>query len=104
MTKHKIGAPILAILSLALGACGEDATCLAAEAEAHHAFLYGRVTGVDGETYEGRLRFGGDEEALWSHYFNGVRDGNAWAAQVPRGELAGRRDGVELFGVRLAGW
>ena len=32
--------------------------------EAHQSFLYGRITTVDGVTYEGRLRWGGDEEAF----------------------------------------
>ena len=46
-------------------------------------FLYGRVTTDGGATYEGRLRFGGDEEAFWGNYFNGVKDENPWAAHVP---------------------
>jgi hypothetical protein len=41
--------------------------------EAHQSFLYGRVTTDDGATYEGRLRWGGDEEAFWGDYFNGAR-------------------------------
>jgi hypothetical protein len=44
--------------------------------------LYGRVTTGDAATYTGRLRFGGDEEALWGHFFNGARDGNPWAAHA----------------------
>ena len=38
--------------------------------------LCGRVTAHDGAAYEGRLRFGGDEEAFWGHYFNGFKDEN----------------------------
>lgn len=67
---------------------------------AHPSFLYGRVTTVGGTTYEGRLRFGGDEEALWGHYFNGVRKGNPWAALVPPERLSESRE-VRLFGLRL---
>jgi hypothetical protein len=45
----------------------------------------------DGTVYEGRLRFGGDEEALWSHYFNGRKDGNPWADLAPAEELPKER-------------
>ena len=37
--------------------------------EASQGFLYGLVTTDDGTTYQGRLRFGGDEEAFWGNYF-----------------------------------
>lgn len=69
--------------------------------EAHEGFLYGRVTMDDGTIYEGRLRFGGDEEALWSNYFNGFRDGNPWATHVPREQLKTRHP-IEIFGIRVA--
>ncbi len=39
--------------------------------ENHQGFLYGRITPDDGATYEGRLRWGGDEEAFWGVFFNG---------------------------------
>ena len=32
-------------------------------AEETQGFLYGRITTIEGATYEGRLRWGGDEEA-----------------------------------------
>ena len=35
-------------------------------AEVHPGFLYGRITAVDDITYEGRLRWGGDQEAFWA--------------------------------------
>jgi hypothetical protein len=35
-----------------------------AAAEAHPSFLYGRITISDGATYEGRLRWGRDQEAF----------------------------------------
>jgi hypothetical protein len=63
-------------------------------------FLYGRVTLEDGATYEGRLRWGGDEEASWSDQFNGVKDWNPWVAHMPPGELRERYP-IELFGWRL---
>ena len=45
-------------------------------------FLYGRITAGDGATYEGRLRWGGDQEAFWSDFFNGARDENPRAAHA----------------------
>jgi hypothetical protein len=69
-------------------------------AEAHEGFIYGRVTTEDGATYEGRLRWGGDEEAFWSDYFNGVRDNNPWADHVSSEQLTERRP-IEVFGVKI---
>ena len=53
----------------------------------HSSFLHGRITTVDGTTYQGRLRFGGNEEAFWGDYFNAVKKGNPWAELVPEGAL-----------------
>jgi hypothetical protein len=72
-------------------------------AAAYEGLIYGRVITDDGAIYEGRLRFGGDEEALWGNYFNGVKDGNPWAAHVPRQRLKERLP-IEIFGVEIAGW
>ena len=66
-------------------------------------FLYGRVTLEDGTTYEGRLRFGGDEEALWSNYFNGVKRENPWASHAPLERLT-EKDPIEIFGVTVFLW
>jgi len=71
----------------------------AAALEAH---LYGRVTIDDGTVYEGRLRWGGDEEALWGNYFDGVKDENPWAAKVQR-ELLMEPQPIEILGVEIAG-
>ena len=73
----------------------------AAVSDAHQGFLYGRITTVDGESYEGRLRWGGDEEAFWGDYFNGFKDENPWAAHAPSGLLRESRP-IELFGVEIA--
>src|SRR6059058_6057708 len=54
-----------------------------AAAAAYQEFLYGRITTVAGVTYEGRLRWGGDDEAFWGDYFNGTKRENPWLAQVP---------------------
>src|SRR5690606_27618475 len=64
--------------------------------------LHGRVTTVDGKVYEGRLRFGADEEALWGNYFNGQREANPWLAQVPHHQTPRNRLSREVFGVVLA--
>lgn len=60
--------------------------------------LYGRVTTVTGTTYEGRLRWGGHQEAFWGDYFNGAPRENRWAAQVPDEELPRERRKFEIFG------
>ena len=75
-------------------------------AEAHPAaetqgFLYGRITTVGGATYEGRLRWGVDEEAFWGDYFNGLKDENPWVAHVPPERLSDKRRPIEVFGFRL---
>jgi hypothetical protein len=69
--------------------------------EEHQGFLYGRITTGDGANYEGRLRWGGNEEAFWGDYFNGFRDENRWAAHVPPEQLKERHP-IEVFGVKIA--
>jgi len=70
-------------------------------AEAAEDFLYGRVTTDDGATYEGRLRFGGDEEAFWGNYFNGLKDENPWSDYVPPERLTRKRPPIEIFGFEI---
>jgi hypothetical protein len=62
-------------------------------------FLYGRISGRDGETYEGRLRFGGDQEAFWGDYFNGAKSENPWVAMVPPEQLPKSRRAAGVFGI-----
>lgn len=64
-------------------------------------FLYGRVTGNDGAVYQGRLRFGGDQEAFWGDFFNGAKRQNPWAAQVPPERLPREGHALKLFGVEI---
>ena len=66
--------------------------------------LYGRITTEDGRVHEGRLRWGGDEEALWSNYFNGVKKGNRWVALAPREQLLKERNSIRIFGKEIFGW
>jgi hypothetical protein len=65
-------------------------------------FLYGRITTVDGATYEGRLRWGRDQEAFWGDYFNGAKDENPWVAHVPPERLPKERRPIEIFGFEIA--
>jgi hypothetical protein len=76
-------------------------TAPAAEA-AHPSFLYGRTITVDGVTYEGRLRWGGGEEAFWGDYFNGAKKKNPWVGHVPPERLPKERRPIEIFGVEIA--
>ena len=62
--------------------------------------LYGRVTTLLQGTFEGRLRWGGDEEAFWDDYFNGTRAESPWVGYVPLEQRSERRP-LELFGIRL---
>ena len=67
-------------------------------------YLYGRVTTDDGDTYEGRLRFGGDEEAFWGNYFNGFKDDNPWATHAALEQLTQKRRSIEIFGFAIPLW
>jgi len=68
--------------------------------ESYQGFIFGRVTAYDGVIYEGRLRFGRDEEAFWGDYFNGFKEENPWAPDVPPEKLRERRP-FEVFGIQL---
>ncbi len=72
----------------------------AAASEAQQGFLYGRITTDDGATYQGRLRWGGDEEAFWGDYFNGFKDENPWVPHAPPEQLKERRS-IKIFGVQI---
>lgn len=74
-----------------------------AATEVQAGFLYGRVTAVDGTTYEGRLRWGGDQEAFWNDSFNGTRDDNPWSAHAPLTRRPGDRGPIEIFGFEVSG-
>ncbi len=68
---------------------------------AHPSLLYGRVSTKDGSTYEGRLRFGGDQEAFWEDYFNGAKGANPWVPLVPPQQLPMERHVVTVLGIEL---
>ena len=67
-------------------------------AHAHAGFIYGRITRDDGGTHEGRLRWGGDQEAFWGDYFDGFKPGNPWQAYAP-----GEPGRLEIFGFEIGG-
>lgn len=69
--------------------------------ETHPSMLYGRVTTVTGAVHEGRLRFGGDQEAFWGDYFNGVKKENPWAAYVPKDQLPKIRTTRTFLGLAI---
>jgi hypothetical protein len=71
--------------------------------EDNQGFLYGCLTTNDGATYEGRLRWGGDEEAFWGDYFNGFKDKNLWVAHVPPEQLKESWP-LKIFGLEIAHW
>src|SRR5437868_7033586 len=79
---HSAAATSPAIPPANLPAAAHPADKTHPAAETDPGFLYGRITTVDGATYEGRLRWGGDQEAFWGDYFNGSKDKNPWLAQV----------------------
>jgi hypothetical protein len=68
--------------------------------DVHPGFIYGRITTIDGNGYEGRLRWGGDQEAFWSDYFNGAKAENRWAAYAAEPEDSSP---IEIFGLRIGG-
>lgn len=63
-------------------------------------FIYGRIVTTDGDVYEGRLRWGGDEEAYWDEHFNGAREENPWTEHVSP-ELLKLSRPVEIFGFQI---
>lgn len=62
-------------------------------------FLYGKVATRSGSTYEGILRWGG-EEAFWDDHFNSLKDDLEYMNYLPRDER-GRREPIRLFGLRI---
>jgi hypothetical protein len=74
------------------------ATAPARPAAVHPGFIYGRI-GANGVTYEGRLRWGGDQEAFWGDYFDGAKHENPWAVHAPAGEPSP----LEIFGFEIGG-
>jgi len=88
--------------SAAVGA-GEAVADAAAEVAGDHpGFLYGRVTTRTGGRFEGRLRWGGGEEAFWGDFFNGEKKENPWVAHVPADLLPRESSRTVIFGIEIA--
>lgn len=102
----------LAVPLLLLGACtasGDESRPSETEApEASSALgsapglIHGRVTMEDGTVYEGRLRWGGDEEALWIHHFNGRKLDNPWVDRVRPDDRPRTTESLGAFGVEVS--
>jgi len=94
---------LLTWMAAIVGACGESGQDRAAVIQeplvSAPGLLYGRVAASDGTVYEGRLRWGSDQEALWVGYFNGYKDENPWIAYAPT-----ERRSVGILGMRIASW
>lgn len=71
------------------------------KAEAHPSLIHGRVTTIDGTVYQGRLRWGGLQEAFWGDYFNGDENENPWAHFVPPARLPKQRETFRIFGLQV---
>jgi hypothetical protein len=90
------------LLRSALAAAGVAALAAAAPATAAGAegFIYGKVITRSGSTYEGRLRWNGDEEAFWGDLFNGTKEERPYLDQAPA-RARRRRETIEIFGVTI---
>jgi hypothetical protein len=107
-----VSATMLVLLGGAAASCSPDRDAAQSEASpsalsrpnagAHQGLLYGRVSTDDGDVYEGRLRFGRNQETLWGSYFNGFKADNPWADDAPREQLPGEHLSFKLFGVEIA--
>lgn len=95
-TRRKIAKPARTTRSVDTAPTGRAAE------QAHPSFLYGRVTTVDGLTYEGRLRWGDGEEAFWGDYFNGAKKENPWVGYIPAERLPKERHPIAIFGLEIA--
>ena len=74
---------------------------MAGKSDPHPSFLYGRVTTYDGVVYQGQLRWGGNEEAFWGNYFNGLKDQNPWVDLIPADQRAAKRQPRKIFGIEI---
>ena len=97
-TRERVGAPVAPTVPTV--ALSKTPT---AAGEAQPGFLYGRITTLGGAVYEGRLRWGGSQEAFWGDYFNGRKDVNPWVDHVPPERMPRERRPFSVFGVEIGG-
>jgi hypothetical protein len=81
-----------------------DPSSTTSTAPALRGAIFGRVLTNGGTTYEGPMRWGGDEEVLWGHYFNGSKADNPWAVHVTPEQLPKERISIGVFGIEFASW
>ncbi len=62
-------------------------------------FLYGKVTTRSGTTYQGRLRWDG-EEAFWGDHFDASKEELPYQDMVPRAHRS-RREPIKVFGITI---
>ncbi|RMH15897.1 MAG: hypothetical protein D6696_19495 [Acidobacteria bacterium] len=97
-----LSAPIAAALLLAL--CAPAAAQVEAPLETHpeidtRGLIYGKVLTTRGETYEGRLRWDG-EESFWGDFFNGTKDELPFFDRIPD-EQQRRSRPIRVFGITV---
>lgn len=95
-TRERVGAPVAPTVPTV--ALSKTPT---AAGEAQPGFLYGRITTLGGAVHEGRLRWGGSQEAFWGDTFNGRKDVNPWAALVPPERRPTERRPMSIFGLEI---
>ncbi len=66
-------------------------------------FIYGEIA-TSRDTYRGRIRWNGDEEAFWGDIFNGSKDDMPYADEIPRRELTRRRSGDGFWSRFINRW
>jgi hypothetical protein len=97
------------LVLLALGACQPDVERESPATDQsrqglHEGLLYGRITTTDGAMHQGRLRWGGDQEALWGNYFNGVKKRNPWIDRMPAERVPRDRVSLGILGIQVPIW
>ncbi len=68
------------------------------------AFIYGKVTTIDGESYTGQIRWGAKGEAYWADHFNGTKEDNEayrYLSRDDRDRLRDRDRDWRWSGVRI---
>merc|ERR1712130_634958 len=58
---------------------------------ANEAFIYGKLTTIDGDVYTGQIRWG-KEEAYWTDIFNGTKEDNENYRYLTREDKEALRD------------
>ncbi len=76
------------------------ALCATLPLAASEGFIYGKVETKSGQTYEGRLRWDG-EESSWGDHFNGSKHDLKYMEEIPDAKRRTRKP-IKIFGYTLA--